>query len=168
MNKTTLLFFFTAFATQVFGQFGSRNIIENSNIGITEIITADINNDSLEDIIISQKYSYDVVSYYLNLGNGSFDSSQTMKANLNDPRTVTAGDYNNDGWVDFASASTSFGNNTDTLFIFKNQLGNFFVPIVVDTQTTVFEKIVKLKTEDIDNDNDLDIIAISDMSLMIY
>ena len=41
-------------------QFGERNMIEQTNLGITLIITADINNDNYEDIITSQKYFLNV------------------------------------------------------------------------------------------------------------
>lgn len=41
-------------------------MIDSDILGITQIITADINMNSYEDIIIAHKYNYDRVSFFIN------------------------------------------------------------------------------------------------------
>jgi FG-GAP-like repeat/Secretion system C-terminal sorting domain len=150
----------------VFSQFGQRNVID-SIFGITEIITADLNNDNFKDIIISQKYQNGKIAFYINQGNGAF-GGQTTVANIPNARSVAYGDINNDGWEDIISASTSFSTNPDSLFLFINDSGNFPISVLIDTQIAVCDKILKVKTTDIDNDNDIDIIAMADCVLSVF
>jgi hypothetical protein len=168
MNKIVTVLILVVAVNQVYCQFGPRKLLESSNIGITEVITADINNDGFNDIIVAQKYVYDKVSFYLNLGNETFGNNQLIKSGIENPLSLTSGDYNDDGWVDIVSASTSSGSVSDTLFLFSNNTDNSFTTTVISTEENVVDNIVKLKSADIDNDNDIDIIAISDGNLMVY
>jgi hypothetical protein len=145
----------------IFGQFGLRQIVDANANGITEIITVDINNDSLKDIIVSQKYtSNNKISYYLNQGSGSFGAQQVLGENITLPPALASGDFNNDGWADIVTISQT----DNELILFINNNGIFPTEQVIDT--TIFHP-VDVKVTDIDNDGDDDIIAIGDTSLII-
>ncbi len=145
---------------ETLGQFGQRQIIDSSAAGITEIITADINNDNWIDIIISQSSNQtNKISYYLNLGNGSFGLQNIVGAQQF-PRSVAAGDFNNDGWVDIVTVS-----GTDsTVIIFYNLNGNFSSSQIIDSVPFG----VKVIVEDVDKDNNKDIIVIADVLIYVY
>ncbi len=168
MKNIVSILLFIFITNQTFAQFENRTVLENSFIGITAITSGDINNDGFADIIISQKYNYDKISYYLNQGDGTFASQQTIMSNINDPQTVAVADFNNDGWLDIVSASFTLANVVDPLYIFMNNSTNNFNAIIIDNHTNTFNKIFKIKTADVDNDNDIDIVAVSDAQLNIY
>ncbi len=141
-------------------QFNQQQIIDANANGITEIITADINNDNLKDIIVSQKFT-NKISYYLNQGSGLFGSQQVLGININLPPSLATGDFNNDGWADIVTMSQQ----DDKLILFINNNGNFPIEQIIDS--AIFHP-VNVKVTDIDNDNDDDIVAIGDTNLIIY
>ncbi len=168
MKKIAATLFLLSISYLTYAQFGSRNIIENSLIGITKIVSEDLNNDGFEDIIISQNLSFDKISYYLNNGDGTFGSQQTIALDIENAETVATGDFNNDGWMDVVSASFVLSVNPDFLYVFTNNSGSSFTATQIDTQTAITNKISHIKTADIDNDNDTDIITIADGEFNIF
>jgi len=168
MKKTTIALLLLFITSQIYAQFGNRNIIDNSFNGITEIVSEDLNNDGFLDIIISQNVNSDKISYYLNQGDGTFGNQQTIALNIERANTVATGDFNNDGWMDVVSASFVFSPNPNFLYVFTNNSGTSFTSAQIDTQTEMTNVIAHIKTADIDNDNDIDIIAISDGELNVY
>jgi len=164
--KYILFTLFVVIYAYSFAQFGDRNMLETSNTGITQIITADINNDGFNDIIVAQKYGYDRLAYYLNMGDGNFASPISFKT-FNDPKTISASDFDKDGWVDFVSASYTTA-SIDTLFIFFNNHDNSFTEFPIDTQVDMVDKVVSIQNADVDNDNDIDIVLITDLAIIVY
>ena len=143
-------------------QFGSQHIVDTNANGITEIIAADINNDNLKDIIVSQKYTpNNKISYYLNQGLGSFGTQQILGESITLPPSLASGDFNSDGWVDIVTLSQI----DSELILFMNNTGTFSTEQIIDT--TIFHP-VDIKVTDIDNDNDDDIIVIGDQNLIVY
>jgi hypothetical protein len=164
MIQSKIILLILLFTSQsVLCQFGPRQIIDtNVTNGITEIITVDINNDNLKDVIVSQKYTLNnKISYYLNQGSGSFGTQQILGANIALPPSLASGDFNNDGWVDIVTMSQQ----DDELILFANNNGTFPAEQIIDN--AIFHP-VDVKVTDIDNDNDDDIVAIGDTNLIVY
>ncbi len=155
-------------AVSSFAQFGDRDVIEDGFVGITDIALGDINNDGFLDIVVSQKFEYDRIAYFLNQGDGSFSSQQIIATNIDDPHTVGIADFDADGWVDIVTASTGNFSGADSLFLLLNNQGTSFGGRIVDVHTNPIDKIFKIKVADVDNDNDPDIIATSDIALYVY
>ena len=145
-------------------QFSDQIVIDSQNEagGITKLIVADINNDSLKDLVVSHGFfSQTKVVYYINLGNNQFSDPQIIAQDLGAPMSIAVADINNDGWVDIV-AGWKFTNQV-TLHI--NNAGKFNQIQVLDDD--LFAP-TSLEFEDIDHDNDLDIVAIGDSDFIIY
>jgi len=166
LNKKLVLIIMLIFIRQLsYSQFNNRTIIEDGIInGTTEIITADIDNDGFQDIIVLQNtLNSDKIGFFINQGDGTYSNKEIMLSIYN-PVSVTSGDYNNDGWIDFAVT----GGNPNSIVVLSNNMDNTFSDEIVATNPNMFEQVIKLQSYDIDNDNDIDIIAISDLNLIIY
>lgn len=74
----------------------------NTN-NITSIITSDINNDNLKDIITTRKFSSSIIFYYLNQGNLTFGAEMIIASGNSQITKIASGDFNNDGWIDIVS-----------------------------------------------------------------
>ncbi len=80
------------------------------------IITADLNNDGLQDIIVPGHNSYTKV--FINLGDFNFKEVKTgLEKYLGDTRAVGVFDYDNDGDLDILFAGKRMG-----IFFFENHL----------------------------------------------
>ncbi len=166
MLKKVLLLFFCALIqhSSLFGQFGPQQVIESNINAVTDITSADINNDGWQDLLISQKFGEpnDNILLYLNLGDNSFQKQQILFQELFQPPAIAAGDLNGDGFEDVLTSSSS---NPSHLLWLPNNGGTFSTPIGIDSSLFV---VIDFKIEDIDNDNDMDIILISDTALITY
>ncbi len=162
MKKAIFLFTLLQiiFITNTFSQFSSPNLIDTNSINITSIITADINNDNFKDIIVTRKISASIISYYLNQGDLTFGPETIIEPGNNLFTKIATGDFNNDGWIDIVS----IGDATNSVIVYTNDATTF-------TATTLdnFEFFDSdIQVADIDNDTDLDIIAIGGTTLNIY
>ena len=162
MKKVTFLFTLLQFVfiTTIFGQFSSPNLIDTNTALITNIITADINNDNFKDIIVTRKFSSSIISYYLNQGDLTFGPETIIEPGNNQFTKIAAGDFNNDGWIDIVS----IGDATNSVIVYTNNATTF-------TATTLDSFVFfdsDIQVTDIDNDTDLDIVAIGGTTLKIY
>ncbi|MDR6300128.1 FG-GAP-like repeat-containing protein [Mesonia maritima] len=154
----TISFLFTS---KLWAQFSNPILIESNTGLITNIITADINNDGLEDLIITKKFSANnLISYYLNQGDFNFGPEISIASGNSQVTNISVGDFNNDNWLDIVSIGDA--TNSVTLYV-NNALS--FSPQVLDS-FTFFESDISVA--DIDNDNDLDIIAIGGTTFKVY
>ena len=162
MKKTLFLFTLLHFisTSTIFGQFSSPNLIDTNTANITNIITADINNDNFKDIIVTRKISSSIISYYLNQGDLTFGPETIIETGSTLFTKIAAGDFNNDGWIDIVS----IGDATNSVIVYTNNATTF-------TANTIdgfdfFDSDIQVA--DIDNDTDLDIVAIGGSTLNIY
>jgi len=141
-------------------QFGSRNVVETGINKIIDITTVDINNDNLQDIVVTKHFNHSNVSYYLNQGNATFDVEELIDSNLQKPLAIASGDFNSDGWIDLVSVDYVLNQVT----WYTNNAG-VFISQIIDTSLFLATEV---KVADIDLDNDLDIVVIGDIELAIY
>lgn len=144
----------------VYCQFGPAIAID-SEFGVSEIITTDVNNDGLIDILTSQVNGR--LKFYSNLGNGNFSENTIIYDMINRPYSLATGDFNNDGWQDIVAASGQLPDGD--LYLFLNDLGSFNTQTIIDTGLFFSQKI---RVADVDNDDDEDIILATDTDLIVY
>lgn len=164
IKKTSIYLVFTIsliFNSDLCAQFANPILIESNTGLITSIITADINNDSLEDILITKKFSANtLISYYLNQGNFNFGPEVSIAAGNSQVTNIAVGDFNNDSWLDVVS----IGDATNSVTLYLNN-ALLFSQQVLDT-FTFFESDINVT--DVDNDNDIDIIAVGGNTFKVY
>lgn len=83
------------------GSFSTANNI-NSGSGSTEISSADVNGDGIQDLAVANLFA-NTVSIMMGTGNGAFTTGTSYVTGAN-PRSVLLADFNGDGNVDLASA----------------------------------------------------------------
>jgi hypothetical protein len=146
-----------------FSQVSSTPIIIEASTnaaGITKIVTADINNDSFTDIIISQGFGISNISYYTN-NNGSFSTRNVIDSEALFAECIAAGDFNNDGWKDIAAITRQDGQ----IKWYRNTNGSFSAPILIDTDMVFLNYLV---VADFDENNSDDIVVIGQHSIDFY
>lgn len=162
MKNVTFLFFFL-FSLAGFSQFGLVNIIDNSvaSQGIKRIITADLNNDNLNEVIVSQAFNVNQLAYYSSDGNGNFSNKIIIDSTLSYPVFVAAGDFNGDNHTDLATIAQTFGE----LFIYLNDAAGGFIKQEADSGILVGHAIV---IEDFDHNGSPDMAVIGQHSIDFY
>jgi tetratricopeptide (TPR) repeat protein len=115
----------------------------------------DYDNDGKIDLLVADNGVQGGVSLYHNLGNGKFEDA-TKPAGL-DPnlRAVgcTAGDYDNDGWPDFAVSTN------ESVLLFHNQKDGTFKQVSGEAQIAAGDRNRGLTFIDYDHDGDLDLLV---------
>ena len=145
----------------LYGQFASPTLIESNTGLITNITTADINNDSLQDILVIKKFSANsLVSYYLNQGDFDFGPETTIAVGSGQVTNIAVGDLDNDNWLDVVSISDA----TNSVTLYQNNSLSFSSQVI--DSFPFFESDIGVS--DIDNDNDLDIVAIGGTTFKVY
>ena len=164
MKKTLYILTLTLsqliFLSKAYGQFSSPNLIDTNTTTITNIITTDINNDNLKDIIITRKFSTSIISYYLNQGNSTFDTEIVIEPGNNQFTNIVSGDFNNDGWTDIVS----IGDASNSIILYTNNSASFTAQTI--DSFSFFDS--DLEVVDIDNDSDLDVVAIGGSTFKVY
>lgn len=136
----------------------------NTNEG-PEISVADVNNDELDDIFISGGKGQASALYYQKK-DGSFEQMQKKLFEnnaLNEDISQTFFDANNDGFIDLlvVSGGNEF-KSSDKLYprLYLNYNGVFTLDSIQFKNIEV--NASKIKVVDFDNDNDMDVVIVSD------
>ncbi len=163
MKKTLFLIFLVGFY-KAGAQFTPPIFIDTVNYAITEIITADVNNNGHQDIVVTKKGSSNsFIAYYPNLGSGIFGNQTIIDQSIAFPQSLASADFNGDGWADIV---TMDGNNSNgNLYLLYNNAGSFSSPITLDSNLYYPQKV---KVADMNNDSVQDIVFISDLELIIF
>lgn len=149
------------FSSNLYSQFANPILVESNTGLITNIITADINNDNLKDIIITKKFSTNsLISYYLNQGNLNFSSEVSIATGSSQVTNIAVGDFDNNNWLDIVS----IGDATNSVTLHMNNSMSFSSQIL--DSFAFFESDIDVV--DLDNDNNLDIVAIGGTTLKVY
>ncbi|MBI3194044.1 MAG: VCBS repeat-containing protein [Ignavibacteriae bacterium] len=119
------------------------------------ITTGDFNNDGTIDVAVgnygeggSQPYGVTILT---NDGNANLSQTQTL-SNVGHPRSITSGDFNNDGNIDFAIGDES----NNRVLIYQNN-GVAFFSLLSEINGTY----ITLTVNDVNGDGNLDIATIN-------
>lgn len=118
--------------------------------GPYQVIAADFNGDSMEDLAVTS-YLGNKVSVWLGNGDGSLSDRMDYSAGTS-PRSITAGDFNADNMVDIVV--TNFSSNTVSILL-GNGDGTFLAN--VDYSTGTGPSFVT--TGDFNEDNKIDLVV---------
>ncbi|WP_300660833.1 T9SS type A sorting domain-containing protein [Fluviicola sp.] len=161
--KNCLLLLFLLFSLTGFSQFGPAQMIDNSaaSMGIKRIITADLNNDNLNEVIIAQAFNVNQIAYYSSDGNGFFSAKTTIDPDASYPVSIVSGDLNGDQLVDLASVAQTNGQ----VFIYLNNGNGNFIKQEVDSGIFFLNEIVM---QDFDHNGSQDMAVIGQHSIDFY
>jgi len=134
-----------------------NSIIDDTLINNHVLLTADINNDGFEDVIIQTVFD---MIYFPNNGDGTFNINQPLfdyRSTQGNSGIVTA-DFNNDNLVDFIGVERLLinGNLEGKLIFYKQTASGFEKIIIADNEPLM---IMEIQTADMDNDNDMDLVV---------
>jgi len=135
------------------GNFGTQNIISDNAYNSGSVFPVDIDNDNDIDIFNGINTN---ISWSINTnGQGNFDNQNIISKFIYEPIKLLSADFNNDGALDLLSTS---GSGFSKLAWYTNQSGsfNYGSQNIIDTQHYY---ITQISVGDIDNDNDIDIVA---------
>lgn len=133
-----------------------KTLVTNG-IGLSHIITKDLDNDNDLDILVSC-YNDDKLSWFKNTDSqGNFSTIQVINSKLNGAKAICAYDFDGDSKVDVLAASPL----DDKIVWHKNLngLGTFDIEKIL---TRSINNPVKSISADIDNDGDKDVVSISE------
>ncbi|MFT6844112.1 MAG: hypothetical protein ACJAUV_000283 [Flavobacteriales bacterium] len=131
----------------------SSSLIDTAEWGANKAKIANLNADSLPDIIAAYK-SQDEIVWYENIGQGFI--KHVIDSSMNDPIDVAVSDINLDGFNDIAATSL----NNGIVCYFQDSLGNFTKQQVEPDSTIAWSKDINIV--DLNNDQLPDILSASE------
>ncbi|WP_310992436.1 T9SS type A sorting domain-containing protein [Aequorivita marina] len=138
------------------GSFSSQRIIDASTILPSEIITADLDGDGDEDVVVCSIGENAIIWFENTNGLGDFGPKQTITNSALSGRSVYAADL--DGDLDIDLLATSSGNKR--LYWYENLDGlGTFGPDQLIVETLDYGGFVSVFAIDIDGDSDNDVLA---------
>jgi hypothetical protein len=137
-------------------KFGEAKKFPTGDLPLDAVMT-DFNNDGFVDLASANEGS-NTITVYRNTGDNDIEFIDMKHYKIGDiPRSITSGDFNNDGWPDLASVTSNddklwinYNNNSDENKIFFSDAVNL----------TVDRSPVGITNSDLNNDGLLDIIII--------
>ncbi|WP_339611783.1 T9SS type A sorting domain-containing protein [uncultured Planktosalinus sp.] len=140
------------------GTFAFPQVITESPSTISHgIVLGDIDGDDYLDIIVSASAASDrSITWYRNLGNGSFSTGNVVITNFSNGFGIAVGDINGNGNLDIVSGTPNF----QIMAWFENMdgEGNFSEPEEIGSEGIA---VLNMHLIDIDDDGDLDLVGSS-------
>ncbi|MGM0636465.1 MAG: T9SS type A sorting domain-containing protein [Bacteroidota bacterium] len=143
-------------------QFSEPQIIDDSNDtgATTHIASADFNNNSLTDIVVTRAGNKDQIAIYYNNGSAEF-TKEIIEPDLNDPVFVNYGDFNQNGFLDLVVTTQTNGN----ILLYTQTENGFEDPVLLGTEASFGMSIT---VHDFDDDGWLDFVVIHQHAIAIY
>jgi hypothetical protein len=144
-------------------QVGPITIIDNAlnTAGVTKFVSADLDNDGDEELVVSFTGNTGRLGYYTNQSQGVF-AEITLIEDFPLCRGVAVGDFNNDGWKDIVAIG---GTNMDCK-VFLNNQGSFTTGSYVDADINI--QLNDVVVNDFDSNGFDDIVVIGQHSIDYY
>jgi hypothetical protein len=117
------------------------------------VYAADLDNDGDNDVL-GASFGLDEIAWWKNNGNGPFSTKQSISNTFYGAQCVRAADINNDGHIDILGAAYY----ADEIAWWQNDgvsPPNFDKHVIANG----FNGAVQVETSDLDNDNDIDVVA---------
>ena len=163
--RTSVLLLFLFTACTLHGQFGALHMVDSdqsTSSAITRILGADLDQDGLQDILVSQGFGGGSIAWYRNLGNDAFSEQISIDPNAPGAECVVAADLNGDGLPDVAAVLRTSGQ----VVWYPNQgNGDFGAAIVLDTAVFFLNALV---AADFDADGLTDLVVIGQHSIDLF
>lgn len=140
------------------GDFELKQVIATNINKPNKVISADIDSDNDMDLLTSNYEGKNLV-WYENLdGQGTYSSLKVITSNELGAHTVSVADFDDDGDVDVIASFTSLNDIENEISWYENLdgQGTFGPPQVIETN---LEGSVTIAVTDIDNDDDIDVVA---------
>lgn len=141
-----------AFTNQGYTAFEGNDLVKDDLSSIYDLHPADFNKDNKSDFVISSRNKGEVV-WYMSKGEGQFEQ-HILPQFIPGLEEVHPVDINGDGWIDIVAVSAFTGD----FFWFQNLNGSGFSDGEIMFEG--FERIEELKSGDLDNDGDEDLVSI--------
>ena len=125
------------------------------------MLSADLNNDGLDDVIVLNSDTPATLSVYLTQANGTLATPATVPVSSGGDLSATAMDFNGDGKIDLAIATDSL--STITVLLGKGD-GSFRAPITVNTASYP----VYLAAADFNGDGKPDLAAATSTGIAVH
>ncbi len=163
----TLALFISLFGICL-AQFAPRSILDsNLTRKVFQITTADLDNDGLKELLITQRKNSGeyLIGFYSNQGNGNFSNLQIVDSNSLSFtfKSIACDDINGDGPKDIVACGY-VSMLSGKLFLYTNT-GTGFSKSLIDSSLAIPVKVI---IKDINKDNGKDILLSLDTSLVVY
>lgn len=142
------------------GSFGAQQVISTNADGATSVYSVDLDGDGDNDVL-SASFGDSKVAWHENTdGQGNFGAEQIIDANFQTVEAIHADDLDGDGDMDVLASSW---HNGISWYENTNGLGNFVFYQNVTPNFIAPNEVGLIKTADMDNDGDMDMVSYGDM-----
>lgn len=104
------------------GTFGPKQVISETDLLAATVYPSDVDADGDLDVVWGSWADQQLIGWFENRGDGSFEQRRIISREAASTKTVTAGDVDQDGYPDVLSASF----DDDTIAWYRNRGGNSF------------------------------------------
>jgi len=152
------------------GTFRSPASTSSSDVGISELISADVSGDGYMDLVSADVNANGGIAVFLGAGNGTFgspiDSFMAGTATPMNPGPLAAGDFNGDGKTDLILGSENTGNNSSPLYVLLSQGDGTFKANLIYNLAYGF--VPDVKVADLNHDRFLDLAVTTQNELLVF
>lgn len=160
MKKILLILLPLLLFAQLSAQFGPKILIDSS-LYAYDVVTVDLNGDSLKDIAFCERYLGNKVSYSLNLGAGLMAPPIEIDS-VYQPWEIDAADMNGDGKPDLVAIQ---GNHQyGRIHIFENNYPSFAITVL----DSAIKYLIDFRIADFDQNGTMDIVVAGGDSLHVF
>jgi hypothetical protein len=152
------------------GTFQSPASTSSSDVGISELISADVSGDGYADLVSADVNANGGIAVFLGVSNGTFglpiDSFVAGTATSMNPGPLSSGDFNGDGKTDLILGSENTGDNSSPLYVLLSQGDGTFKANLIYNLAYGF--VPDVKVADLNHDGFLDLAVTTQNELLVF